>query len=380
MIVVNRGGVLLVARAPAVAAACARALRDAGWTVTLAWDLDTGLAAVGAPTAYDCVVIDVELPGNQAFDFVRALHARCPAVPVLLVVGPARGAVPPPDLGALPALRHPLEPAALVAAVARATALPRPAALPGGAAERGARAPHDGDDALAARFVRALAGGWVAFQPIVDAVTARVRGYEALLRTDEAALRRPAQLLALAERLGRVHEVGRVARAAIARAAAAAPPGCDVFVNLHTIELLDDELYDPAAPLAAIAERIVLELPERLAADGLADARARVARLRRLGFRIAIDNLRGDPAVLGALAALAPEAVKLDLALVRDLDAHPTNWRTVAAVATLCRELRAAVVAVGVERDAEWSSIAAAGVELVQGHLFAAPARGFLRG
>jgi EAL domain-containing protein (putative c-di-GMP-specific phosphodiesterase class I) len=253
-------------------------------------------------------------------------------VPVVLVVGLARDAGPRFDLASMAALRHP------------------------------------------------LAGAWVACQPIVDAVTGVVLGYEALLRTDEAALRGPAQLLALAERLGRVPAVGRVARAAIARVAHAAPPGCDLYVNLHALELRDDQLYDPAAPLAVIAERVVLELPERLAADGLADARVWVARLRRLGFRIAVDNLRGDPAVLGALAALAPEAVKLDVALVRDLDTHPTNWRTVATLARLCRELCAEVVAVGVERDAERGRVAAAGVELAQGHLFAAPARGFPRG
>lgn len=120
MIVVNRGQVLLVERAPAVAAGCARALRGAGWTVTLAWDLATGLAALGEPGAgYDCVVVDVALPGNQAFDFVRAVHVRCPGLPVLLVVGPA-GGLPPPELGAAPPLRHPLDPQALVGAVARA--------------------------------------------------------------------------------------------------------------------------------------------------------------------------------------------------------------------------------------------------------------------
>src|SRR5439155_7477737 len=92
---------------------------------------------------------------------------------------------------------------------------------------------------------------------------------------------------------------------------------------------------------------------------------------------IAVDDLGAGYAALGALASLEPEIVKLDMSLVRDIDRHATKRRVVAAIATLCRELGGRVVAEGVETEAERDTVLGAGVELLQGYLYARPARGF---
>jgi EAL domain-containing protein (putative c-di-GMP-specific phosphodiesterase class I) len=49
----------------------------------------------------------------------------------------------------------------------------------------------------------------------------------------------------------------------------------------------------------------------------------------------------------------------------------------VGAIATLCRELGSRVIAEGVETRAELDAVSASGIELIQGYLFAKPARGF---
>ena len=99
--------------------------------------------------------------------------------------------------------------------------------------------------------------------------------------------------------------------------------------------------------------------------------------LRRLGYRIAVDDLGAGYAALGALAMLEPDVVKLDMSLVRDLDRHPTKRRVVGAIATLCRELGSKVVAEGVETAIERKVLVELGIDLLQGYLFAKPARGF---
>jgi len=99
--------------------------------------------------------------------------------------------------------------------------------------------------------------------------------------------------------------------------------------------------------------------------------------LRKLGYRIAVDDLGAGYAALGALASLEPEIVKLDMSLIRDLDKQPKKRRVVAAIATLCRELGGKVVAEGVETPAERAVITESGIDLIQGYLLAKPARGF---
>src|SRR5437763_7559470 len=93
---------------------------------------------------------------------------------------------------------------------------------------------HLGDRAaLASRFNTAREAIWLAFQPIVSWSQRTIVGYEALLRSDEATLGSPAQLIDAAERLGCIHELGRTVRNKVAENAAGAPEAVSFFVNLH---------------------------------------------------------------------------------------------------------------------------------------------------
>ncbi len=99
--------------------------------------------------------------------------------------------------------------------------------------------------------------------------------------------------------------------------------------------------------------------------------------LRRAGYRIAVDDLGAGYAALGALASLEPDVVKLDMSLIRHLDQHLTKRRVVGAITTLCHELGSKVVAEGVETVQEAAAVMEAGVDLIQGYLYARPTRGF---
>jgi EAL domain-containing protein (putative c-di-GMP-specific phosphodiesterase class I) len=214
----------------------------------------------------------------------------------------------------------------------------------------------------------------MAYQPIFDITTNRVFAYEALVRTDEESLQRADVLIATAERLGRIHDLGRTVRAAVARSADEVPDDVLIFVNVHGLELTDDDLFGDRCALAPLAHRVVLEITERIGLDPVAGP-ARAALLRQRGYRIAVDDLGAGYAALGALATLEPEIVKLDMSLVRDVDRHPTKRRVVGAIATLCRELGSRVVAEGVETQTEFRALSEAGIELIQGFLLARPTR-----
>jgi EAL domain-containing protein (putative c-di-GMP-specific phosphodiesterase class I) len=95
--------------------------------------------------------------------------------------------------------------------------------------------------------------------------------FEALLRSDEPLMKSPADMLDAAERLGRLPELGRAVRAHLAAAAPDAPEGVKLFVNLHSVDLNDEELYSRDAPLSRIASRVVLEVTERASLYGVDD-------------------------------------------------------------------------------------------------------------
>ena len=374
------GRVLVVDDDPAMRRACMRLLQSEGWIVVAA---EHGRAAIDAMTDgrehFDCVLSDVNMPELDGFGLISEIRRHDDDVPILLMTGDPSldGAVRAIDTGAVSYIAKPFDQETLASAVARA-ARRHGVARMRRRAETFARemlGPKEGDrHDVEARFDRALASSWMAFQPIVDYRSRKVFAYEALVRCDEPSMRRPDVLIATAERLDRIHDLGRAVRANVARAAADIEPDVSIFVNVHGLELTDEELFAERGAFAELAPRIVLEITERIGLDSVAGP-SRVAMLRRLGYRIAVDDLGAGYAALGALATLEPDIVKLDMSLVRDLHRHNAKRRVVGAIATLVRELGGRTVAEGVETAAERDALLDANIDLLQGYLIAKPAR-----
>jgi EAL domain-containing protein (putative c-di-GMP-specific phosphodiesterase class I) len=164
----------------------------------------------------------------------------------------------------------------------------------------------------------------------------------------------------------------------VAAAAGRAPPGVALFVNLHGLDLQDEELYSSSAPLASKAERVVLEITERWPLDGVKGLAHRVARLREIGFRIALDDLGAGYAGLNTFTQLDPDFVKLDRALVSGVDISSRKRSVVRSMLRLCgEELGIQVVGEGVETVSERDALGMDGCVLLQGFLFARPGRRF---
>lgn len=231
---------------------------------------------------------------------------------------------------------------------------------------------------LEEKLARCLAGLTMHFQPIVHAQTRARFGYEALMRSQDKSLPHPGAILDAAERLERITVLGRAVRAQVAKVLAAAPAERGlVFVNLHVLDLFDKQLTSPFAPLSKVASRIVLEITERNSLEGQADLRFRVAELRELGFRIAIDDLGGGHARMGTFSPLDTDFVKLDMSLVRDVDKHPMKQRLIRSVTELCRGQGTMVIGEGVETESEARTLIDLGCDLLQGYLIARPAPPF---
>jgi EAL domain-containing protein (putative c-di-GMP-specific phosphodiesterase class I) len=117
----------------------------------------------------------------------------------------------------------------------------------------------------------------------------------------------------------------------------------------------------------------VLELTERSSFEHVPNLRARVSLLRRLGYRLAVDDLGAGYAGLNSFAALNPHVVKLDMTLVRGADSEPVKQRVIGSMASLCREFGIMVVAEGIETPAERDIVVSLGCDLIQGFLLGRP-------
>lgn len=374
------GRVLVVEDDPDVRALLRTWLEDAGYEVGAHPDAESALADLDARHA-DVVLTDISLPGMSGIAFLREVRARDLDVPVLLVTGDPRleTAIEAVEYGAARYLLKPVQARRLLDEVARACRLGGLARLKREALRvSGLHWSQLGDRAaLEARFERALATVWPAFQPIVRLSDRSIYGYEALLRSDEPTLPAAEDLLAAGERLGRAVELGRALRREVARAAGGLPDGALLFVNCGAEDLFDDELLVPGAPLHPLAHRVVLEVTERAPLGSPTRAASYVGRLRRLGYRIAVDDLGAGYAGLSALLHLDPEVVKLDMGLVRGVDGDPARQRVIGSMVALCRDLKIETIIEGVQTPAERDALLELGGDLLQGYLFGRPARTF---
>ena len=377
----GRGLVLLVDDEPTIVRGFARILTSAGFSVQIAHD-GREAAELARGMSFDAIVSDIAMPEMTGLQLLRSVREHDLDVPVILMTGgPAvESAVQAVEYGALRYLIKPVDSKQLEEVVARATRLHQMAKIKREALELfRLEGKHLGDRAgLEARFANAINTLWLAFQPIVSWTEKSVIAYEALVRNEEPTLRAPPDLFEAAERLGRLRDLGRIIRDRVAKTLVDNPTvDAEVFVNVHALELDDDQLLAPTSPLSAFAKRVVLEITERAPLEKIKDANARVSHLRGMGYRIAVDDLGAGYAGLTSFAHLEPEVVKVDMSLIRGLDQSPTKQKLLRSIVGLCRDLEIKMIAEGIETIEERDTLVRLGGDLCQGYLFARPGRAF---
>ena len=376
----NRARILVVDDEDALRRAMQRILERAGYEVVTAANGREAIRWLDDIATLDAIVSDLRMPEMNGLELLRAVRSRDLDLPVLLVTAApdVASAIEAIDFGAYKYIQKPVDPQVICESVQRAVALRRMARVKReGLALLGQSDVQAADRAgLEASFGGVLRTLWMAYQPIVHAADGKLFGYEALLRASEPKLPHPGAILDAAERLDRLPELGRAVRTAAAAPMAQAP-GAALFVNLHPRDLADETLFSAESPLARIAPNVILEITERASLDEVSDVRDRVARLRELGFRLAVDDLGAGYAGLTSFATLEPEVIKLDMSLVRDVDTNLVKRRVVAQMTTLAHDLGVLVVAEGVETLAERNMLVSLGCDLLQGYLLAKPGKPF---
>jgi len=207
------------------------------------------------------------------------------------------------------------------------------------------------------------------FQPIVDLGSGVPVGFEALTRFDDQT--RPDERFGAAAALGMGPELESATLRAALAAAGGLPAGAWLSVNVSPPFV---QAGEPLRSIIRDAPRaIVLEVTEEQVIEDYPAFRAALATLRS-DLRLAVDDAGAGFASLRHISELRPALVKLDRALVAELDADPVRQALVAGLHHFADAVGCSLVAEGIESEAELRTLQGLGVRLGQGFLLGRPA------
>ncbi len=204
------------------------------------------------------------------------------------------------------------------------------------------------------------------FQPICDLSTRRAVGYEALTRFPATA---PDVMFAEATALGVGLDLEMATINAALALSASLPAGCYISLNASPDLIASRFLH---SRLVGVERDVVVELTEHDAVKHYGDLRTALDALRPLA-RIAVDDTGSGYSSLQHLVELAPDVIKVDIALVRDINTDPARQAMVNAVTAFAQRIGATVVAEGIELEEQRDALLALGLQFGQGFLLGRP-------
>ncbi len=215
----------------------------------------------------------------------------------------------------------------------------------------------------------ATGGPHVVYQPVVELATSRHAGAEALSRFP-AGTPGPDVWFADAAAVGRGADLElRAVRRALA--------GLLHLPGFLSVNLSPATIAGPgfAEVLTGVPlDRVVVEITEHAAIDDYACLLAALAPLRDAGLRVAVDDTGAGYASLRHVLAILPDFVKLDISLVRGIDADRSRRALAAGLVTFAEASGAAIIAEGIETAEELAVLRELGVSHGRGYHLARPA------
>lgn len=211
----------------------------------------------------------------------------------------------------------------------------------------------------------------IVFQPVYDLTQQRITGAECLARFQCTPSRTPDAWFAEAAAVGMGSELEASAVQSALRCLQNLPESFYLAINASPDFILSDAL----APVLEHIDlkRIVLEITEHARVKDYDALALALAPMRSAGLRVAIDDAGAGYSSMRHILNIEPELVKLDISLTRGIDADPKRRALASALIAFAREIGIAIVAEGVETEAELQTLLSLGVTSVQGYLLGRP-------
>lgn len=220
-----------------------------------------------------------------------------------------------------------------------------------------------------------------AFQPIIEARSGEVFGYEALARIPGSnCFNNIAELFPFAEKIGQLYPIETLCR----RQAITSYPSISqnkerLFLNINPLVLVDPEFASGHTRKLLREKGLtpsdgVLEITERSAIEDFSTFRDALDHYRTQGYLIALDDVGAGYSSLQSVAELHPDFLKVDRSLIKGVNADPIKWALLETFVTFSKRIGCRIIAEGVETAEEMRTVLQLGVDYIQGFYIAKPA------
>lgn len=218
------------------------------------------------------------------------------------------------------------------------------------------------------------------YQPIVDAKSKDIIGYEALARgvKKDGSLMYPSELFEKSKRNDTNFRLDRICRESALKTAAAKKVSHKIFINF-----LPTSIYDPEFCLASTVKwanqlefdpkNIVFEVVETEQVKDKEHLKKILSFYRDKGFLVALDDVGEGYSGLGMIIDLKPDIIKVDKKIIENIDKDELKQSVYKALYNLSKEHNIQVLAEGVENPYELEMVESIGVDYIQGYYFAKP-------
>ncbi|MDB5345725.1 MAG: hypothetical protein JWP89_4102 [Schlesneria sp.] len=212
------------------------------------------------------------------------------------------------------------------------------------------------------------------FQPVVQLSDGQAIGYEILARSPLPGMVSPREMFDAAERTNQAERLSVMCRQTGIEVAQRLAPTTTMFVNTHPSETTEAALLRSLQALrdSAPSQPIVLELHEAALTHprqlrGFRDA------LQDMQIGLAYDDFGAGQSRLQDLAEVAPDYLKFDMSLIRDIHLLTQRQQIVAGLVRLSLDLGIQPLAEGIENSAEAEVCRQIGFTHAQGYYYGKP-------
>ncbi|MBM7661428.1 EAL domain-containing protein (putative c-di-GMP-specific phosphodiesterase class I) [Bacillus mesophilus] len=217
-------------------------------------------------------------------------------------------------------------------------------------------------------------------QPIFDVATNKTTASEILTRgpvgTD---LENPLQLFAVARQLNLLFDLEIIVLEKAFEQIIKFEREHQIFINFTPITLSNPGFIKVVNRMLLKYRnvnpyQVIFEITERDSIEGFKHFSENIKSLRKMGFRIAIDDTGAGYSSLHTISEVLPDIIKIDRSVIQDIDTNTVKESMLRGLLLIAKETGSIVVAEGIEKEGEASVLSRNNVDLAQGYFYARPA------
>ena len=219
----------------------------------------------------------------------------------------------------------------------------------------------------------------LAFQPLINAKTQKLIGFEALIRWNHPhrGFVPPNVFIPVAEESGLMPAIGEWVIDEACKAVATWPEPITVALNISPKQIvlpnLPNVVSEALSRYKLPGNRIELEVTEGVFLGDNGSTLDVLKRLRALGVGIALDDFGTGYSSIGYLNKAVFHKLKIDGSFVREAGTRPENVAIIQSIVQLAKSFRMSVTAEGVETAEDFERMRDLGCDTIQGYLFGKP-------